>query len=124
MRERAAGLKVGSRALAAKDLRALEGGPGRRRAGEEAASVAEQNLGVGTADVGYQHQFVAQIGCLGECGAGRVGTDIAGDARQAQTWAPGAIARPHALACVSQPLSIVSANGATPSSVGSRPRNK
>jgi len=81
MRERAAGLKVGSRALAAKDLRALEGGPGRRRAGEQAASVAEQKLGVG-AEVGYQRQFVAQIGRLGERDAGRVGADVAGDAWQ------------------------------------------
>ena len=95
--------------------------------GEEQARrrspVAEQNLGVG-ADVGDQRQFVAQIGRLGERDAGRVGADVAGDAWQRIDMGAWRDREAAGRGCVSYPLSIVSANGATPSSVGSRPRNK
>ncbi len=57
--------RAGRGALAAGNLRALEGRAGRRRAGEQAISIAQHDLGVG-ADVDEQRQFVAQIGALGE----------------------------------------------------------
>ena len=68
-------------ALAAGDLRALEGGAGRRGAGEQALAIAEHDLRVG-ADVDEQRQLVAKVGRLGEHDAGRVGADMAGDAGQ------------------------------------------
>ena len=73
---------AGRGALAAGDLRALEGRAGRRGAGDEAAPVAEHQLGVG-ADIDEQRQFVAQIRPFGEHHAGRIGADMAGDAGQA-----------------------------------------
>ena len=73
--------RAGRRALAAGNLRALEGRAGRRRAGEQALAVAEHDFGVG-ADIDDEPQLVAEIGRLGEHDAGRVGADMAGDAGQ------------------------------------------
>ena len=50
--------RAGRGALAATDLRALEGRAGRARAGEQAVAVAEHDLGVG-ADIDQQREFVA-----------------------------------------------------------------
>ena len=73
--------RAGRGALAAGNLRALERGAGRRRAGEQALAIAEQDFRVG-ADVGDQGQLVAQVGRFGERDARRVGADMAGDAGQ------------------------------------------
>ena len=62
-------------------LGALEGGAGRRGAGEDAVAVAEQDLGVG-ADVDDEHQLVGLVRGLGEGDGGGVGADVAGDAGQ------------------------------------------
>src|SRR3546814_13450448 len=51
---------AGRRALAAGDLRALEGGAGRRRAGQQAVAVAEHDLGIG-ADVDHQGHLVGLV---------------------------------------------------------------
>ena len=69
------------RALAAADLGTLEGGPGRARRGEEPALVAEHDLRV-RADVDDQGHPVGLVRLLGEDHPGRVGADVAGDARQ------------------------------------------
>ena len=69
------------RALAARDLRPLEGRAGRRGAGEQALAVAEHDLGVG-ADVDQQRELVPEVRPLGEHDARRVRADMAGDAGQ------------------------------------------
>ena len=68
-------------ALAAADLRALEGRAGRARGREEAVAVAEHDLGV-RADVDDQVDLVAEVRRLGEDHARRVGPDVPGDAGQ------------------------------------------
>ena len=108
-------------ALAAADLRALEGGPGRRRASEQPLTVAEHDLGIG-ADIDDEADLVGEIRGLRttrrpprppphgrRCRAARERRRRA--RRQGRSRAPGA----------SKPASMVSAKGATPSSVGSRP---
>ena len=69
------------RALAAADLRALEGRTGRARAGEQALVVAEHDLGIG-ADVDEQRHLLGEVRALGQHDAGGVGADVAGDAGQ------------------------------------------
>src|SRR5579872_6896680 len=69
-------------ALAAGNLRAFEGGPGRRGAGEQAAAIAEDDLGV-RADIDQQREIVAKIRAFGQDHAGRIGADMAGNARKA-----------------------------------------
>ena len=71
----------GRGALAAADLRALEGGARRARGGEEPVAVAEHDLGV-RADVDDQVDLVAEIRRLGEDHPGGVGADVPGDAGQ------------------------------------------
>ncbi len=73
--------RAGRGALAAADLRALEGGAGGARCGQHAVAVAEHDLGVG-ADVDDQVDLLAEIRCLGEDHAGGVGADVARDAGQ------------------------------------------
>ena len=70
-----------SGALAAGDLGALEGRTGRARGGEQAAPVAEDDLGV-RADVHDQGHPLGLVRLLGEDDAGGVGADMPGDARQ------------------------------------------
>ena len=71
----------GGGALAAADLRAFERGTGGTRAREEAAAVAEDDLGVG-ADVDQQRHRIRQIGPLGQHHARGIRADVPGDARQ------------------------------------------
>ena len=73
--------RAGGGALAAGDLRALEGRPGRRRGGEQPLAIAEHDLGVG-ADIDDQPELVAKMRRLGQHDAGRVRADMAGDAGQ------------------------------------------
>ena len=73
--------RAGGGALAAGDLRALEGRPCRRRGGDEPFALAEYDLGVG-ADVDDQPELVAKMGRLGQHDARRVRPDMAGDAGQ------------------------------------------
>ena len=73
--------RAGRGALAAADLGALERRAGRRRRGEQEVAVAEDDLGV-RADVDDQLDDLALVRRLGEDHAGRVGPDVAGDARQ------------------------------------------
>ena len=68
-------------ALPAADLGALEGGPGGARGGQQAAADAEHDLGVG-AHVHHQLHALAALRLLGQDDPGRVGADVAGDARQ------------------------------------------
>jgi hypothetical protein len=72
---------AGGGALAAGDLRPLEGRPGRRGTGQQALLVAEHDLGVG-ADVDHQGHLVAQVRTFRQDDAGRVGAHVAGDAGQ------------------------------------------
>ena len=72
---------AGRGALATADLGALEGRAGRARRGEQPALVAEHDLGV-RADVDDEGHAVGLVRLLGEDDAGRVGPDVAGDARQ------------------------------------------
>ena len=73
--------RAGRGALAAADLGALEGRPGRARRGEEPALVAEDDLGVG-ADVDREAHGLRAMRLLGQDHPGRVGADVAGDAGQ------------------------------------------
>ena len=111
-------------ALAAADLRPLERRPGRARRGEQPVAVAEHDLGV-RADVDDQVDLVAEIRRLGEDHAGRIGADVARRCRAARRRArrdsPGCRGRAAGRRTAS---SIVSANGAPPSSVGSRPSRR
>ena len=68
-------------ALAAGDLGALEGRPGRARCREQPALVAEHDLGV-RADVDDERHPLGEVRLLGQDHAGRVGADVAGDAGQ------------------------------------------
>ena len=68
-------------ALAAGDLRALEGRAGRRGAGEQPLAIAEHDLGVG-ADVDEKRELVPEVRAFGEHDARRIGADMAGDAGQ------------------------------------------
>ena len=68
-------------ALAAGDLGALEGRTGRARGGEQAALVAEDDLGV-RADVDDQRHPLGLVRLLGQDDAGGVRADVPGDARQ------------------------------------------
>ena len=79
--------RSGRGALAAADLRALEGRPGRARRGEQPVAVPEHDLGV-RADVDDEADLVGEVRRLGEDHAGRVGADVAGDARAGRTRAP------------------------------------
>ena len=72
---------AGCGALAAGDLGAFEGRAGRARGGQQAALVAEDDLGV-RADVDDERHPVRLVGLLGEDDPGRVGADMTGDARQ------------------------------------------
>jgi hypothetical protein len=72
---------AGGGALAAGDLRALEGRAGGRGGGDGAGRVAEHDLGIG-ADIDQQHHLVLAVRAFGECRCGRVGADMAGDAGQ------------------------------------------
>ena len=67
--------------LAAADLGALERRAGRARGGEQVVAVAEDDLGV-RPDVDDELDDLALVGRLGEDHPGRVGPDVAGDARQ------------------------------------------
>ena len=73
--------RPGRGALAAADLRALEGRSGGARAGEQPAAVAEHDLRVG-ADVHQQRELIGQVRALGEDDTGGIRADVAGDARQ------------------------------------------
>ena len=73
--------RAGRGALAAGDLRALEGGARRARAGEQALAVAEHDFRI-RADVDEERDLVALVGPLGEDHAGAVGADVARDAGQ------------------------------------------
>src|SRR3546814_16625550 len=68
---------AGRRALAAGDLRALEGGAGRRRAGQQAVAVAEHDLGIGAA-VDHPGHLVGLVRRFREDHAGGHGADVAG----------------------------------------------
>ncbi len=72
---------AGCCALARGELGALEGGAGGRAAGEEAAAVAQHDLGIG-ADIDHQHHLVLEVRAFGEQHARGVGADMAGDAGQ------------------------------------------
>ena len=72
---------AGRGALAATDLRALEGGAGRRRAGEQARAIAEHDLGIG-ADIDDEAKLVAKDRRFAQDHGGGVGADMAADARQ------------------------------------------
>ena len=72
---------AGRGALAAGDLRAFEGGAGRRGAGEQAVLRAEHDLGIG-ADIDDEHVVFGILRRFREHDAGRVGADMAGDAGQ------------------------------------------
>ena len=73
--------RPGRGALAAADLRALEGRSRGAGAGEQPAAVAEHDLRVG-ADVHQQRELIGQVGALGEDDAGGIRADVAGDAGQ------------------------------------------
>ena len=73
--------RAGRGALATADLGTLEGRPGRARRGEQPALVAEHDLRV-RADVDDERHPVGLVRLLGEDDPGRVGADVAGDARQ------------------------------------------
>jgi hypothetical protein len=73
--------RAGSRALAAADLGALEGGTRRRRCGEQEVAVAENDLGV-RAHVDDELDRLGFVGGLGEDHAGRVGPDVTRDTGQ------------------------------------------
>ena len=115
--------RAGRSALAAGNLRALEGRAGRRGTGEQPILVAKDKFGVG-ADIDEKGQFVAQIGPFGKHDAGGVRADMPGDARQAIDEGAGRDGEAQLRARASNAASSASANGAPPSSVGSRPRNK
>ena len=68
-------------ALATTDLRALEGGTGRARTGEQALAIAEHDLRIG-ADIDDQHRLVRRLWRFGQQDGGGVGADVTGDARQ------------------------------------------
>ena len=72
---------AGRGALAAADLRALEGWAGRAGTGQQAAVVAQHDLGIG-ADIDQQGDLFAQVGPLGQDHAGGISTDMPGDAGQ------------------------------------------
>ena len=72
---------AGRSALAAADLGALEGRAGRAGRGEQATLVAEDDLGV-RADVHDERHPIRLVRLLGQDDAGRVGADVARDARQ------------------------------------------
>ncbi len=115
---------AGRRALAAADLRALEGGAGRARAGEQPLAVAEHDLGIG-ADVDQQRDLVAEVRPLGEDHAGGVGADVAGDAGQHVDARVRDARRYRAPRRGSvSAWSTASANGAPPSSTGSMPSTR
>jgi hypothetical protein len=72
---------AGSGALAAGDLRTLEGRAGGRGGGDGAFRIAKHDLGIG-ADIDQQHHLVLAVRAFGQrCGRG-VGADMAGDAGQ------------------------------------------
>ena len=73
--------RAGRGALAVRDLRAFEGRPGRARAAQHPAPVAQDDLGIG-ADVDDQHELVAGVRGLGQLHGDVVGADVAGDAGQ------------------------------------------
>jgi hypothetical protein len=73
--------RTGRGALAAADLRALEGRAGRAGAGQQALVVAQHDLGIG-ADVDQQRHLFGQVGPLGQHHAGGVGAHVAGNTRQ------------------------------------------
>ena len=72
---------AGCGALAAGDLRALEGGAGRAGAGEQPLPVAQHDLGIG-ADIDDQRHLVDMMRGFRQDHAGGVGADMAGDAGQ------------------------------------------
>ena len=72
--------RAGGGPLAAADLGALEGRAGRAGRGQHPFPVAQHDLGVG-AHVHHQHGLLGSVGPLGQGGRGRVGADVAGDAR-------------------------------------------
>ena len=84
---------AGRGALPAGDLGALERGAGRARCGEEPALVAEDDLGV-RPDVDDQRHPLGLVRLLGEDHPGRVGADVAGDARQQVDAGAGVGAQP------------------------------
>jgi hypothetical protein len=73
--------RAGGGTLAAGDLRALEGRPGRARRGEDPSSSTEHDLRVG-ADVDQQLELRGAVWPLGEHRRRGVGADVTGDARQ------------------------------------------
>ena len=72
---------AGRGALAAGDLRALEGRARRRGGGEQPVAVAQHDLGIG-ADIDDQRHLVGLVRRLGQDDAGGIGADMAGDAGQ------------------------------------------
>src|SRR3954470_12144051 len=73
--------RAGRGALTARDLRALEGGAGGARGGEQPVAVPEHDLGV-RADVDQEIHDVLFVGRLRQDHPGGVGADVAGDQRQ------------------------------------------
>ena len=69
------------RTLAGLDLRAFEGGAGRRGRGQQPRAVAEHDLGIG-ADIDDQHRLVRPVRGFGKDHARRIGADVARDAGQ------------------------------------------
>ena len=88
----------GCGALAAADLRSLEGGPGRARGGDQPLAVPEDDLGV-RADVHDEADLVGEMRRLGEDHSRRVGTDVPGDAGQDVRARPRVDGQPE-LGCV------------------------
>jgi hypothetical protein len=66
-------------ALAAADLRALESGVGRRRAGEQPTPIAEDDFRI-CADVDETRQLLSKVRSFGETHADGVRADMTGDA--------------------------------------------
>ena len=116
--------RAGGGALPAADLRTLERRPGRAGRGEQPLAVPEHDLGV-RADVDDQVHLVEQVRALGEDHAGGVGADVTGDARQHVHACAGVHGQPELARREAAPSSsTASANGAPPSSVGSRPSSR
>ena len=112
------------RALAAGNLRALEGRAGRRGAGEQPLAIAEHDLGVG-ADVDQKRQLVLEMRALGEHDARPCRRRHGRRCRAAHRRTRRARRRGRVRArALRKPRRSSSANGAPPSSVGSRPRTR
>ena len=113
------------RPLAAGDLRALEGRAGRRRAGQQPVAVAEHDLGIG-ADVDHQRHLVLQHAAPRRAARRRCrhrrGRRCRAARRPGRRRGPASgRARCRRARCA---LSVASANGAPPSSVGSMPSSR